>query len=243
MPRFDLRSWAVRWALVAAVLFILTLVGGHVDVLHSLIQHGFAFMPGRVLQGEIWTPLTYAFWAGSGDPVWSLLSIFFFASIAGSVESTLGSKDFLKWTLGSVVAGAILTLLVSLVFPIAQSLPYPGFSAAFTATTILYARSNPSAEIRIYLVLPVSGRMLELLTLAILVLYSLSGHPVLLLPEFGAFFAAECYGRDLAPRRLWMQWRARQIERDLRKRSSHLTVIPGGNDGDDDEPKKPRYLN
>ncbi len=248
LPPFDSSMWSARLAVVAAALFVLSLVGLNIPVLGLFINHTFVMTPHDVLHGEVWQLLTYTVFdlpnaKRVGDVIWTLLMILFFWSFGNTVELQVGPRRYLKYIFGFTGVGAVLTCLLSLPFPSISGVPFGGLSVAFTALTIVFAELNPDSPILFGLLIPVAGRWLVGLTLALLVLGSLASSPILYLPHFGAVAAAELTLRlDIRPRHLMMRLRAWQLERGVRRKSRKFTVINGDKDHDDFPPKG-GYLN
>jgi hypothetical protein len=242
LPAFNPSMWSARLSVAAAVLFVLALLARFSETLATIINTAFVFKPSAVLHGKVWQLIGYTIFdtpgaQGAGDVIWSLLTILFFWSFGDTVERQVGSRTFLTYVFGFSAAGAVLTTLISIFWPVVGGIPYTGLTVAFTALTIVFAELNPDTPILFGLLIPIAGRWLVWATLALLVLGALSSHPAAYLPHFGAFAAAEVSLRaGLNPRRWWLQFRAWQIERGLRRKARNFTVIPG----EKDSPKPPR---
>jgi membrane associated rhomboid family serine protease len=194
------------------------------------------FSPGDVLGGRLWQVVTYAFVhpiLGGGFAVLSFVfALLFLWSIGGQVEAVLGSKRFLGVFVGLAGLGALLTIPCALLLG-AGGHRYDGVWVALSGLIILFADAFPSQTILFSLFIPVRGRTLILLAFGFLGLMAIATSPVFVLPEFFTMVAALAYSRGLfRPRRAWLRFRAWRIERELRRRSSHLSVIPGDRDRD-----------
>lgn len=233
---WDPSSWAVRLALVTGAISVLVM-GAHHLPLGEAIGYAFVFTPGEVLhQHLVWQLLTYAFVAAS--PIAMLFAVYALWAFGIEVERRLGSRAFLGYFFGLAFVGSLVTTLVALIFPSIQGIPYQGAYAVGTGLVVVWARLNRGAMINFFF-FPMSAEILVLLTLGLLVLYSIAASPLLYLPDFAAFAAADLSmrsGFDLSPRRMYLRFRARQIERDLRRKAAKFTVISGG---EDQAPKGP----
>lgn len=194
------------------------------------------FSPVDVLRGQLWQVVTYAFLhpiLGGGFAILSFaFALLFLWSIGGQVESILGSKRFLGVFVGLAGLGALLTIPFALLLG-AGGFQYHGVWVALSGLIILFADAFPGQTILFSLFIPVRGRTLILLAFGFVGLYAIASGPAQVLPEFFTMVAALAYSRGLfRPRRAWLRFRAWRIERELRRRSSHLSVIPGERDRD-----------
>ncbi len=83
--------------------------------------------------------------------------------------------------------------------------------------------------------LPITGRNFALVGVVVMILNGIFNGLSTIIPEaFGTAmtFAYALYGWPTEP---WLKFRSRQLERDLKRRSSHLRSVDGGrNDKNDD---------
>ena len=192
------------------------------------------FTPADLLRGHLWQVVTYVFVypiVGGGFRVFGFLfALLFLWSIGGQVESILGSRRYLGLFVGLAALGAILTVPFALLLG-AGGVPFDGLWVALSALIILFADAFPSQTILLGFFLPVRGRSLILISFGILGLMAIATSPIYVLPEFFTMVSALAYSRGLfRPRRAWLRFRAWRIERELRRRSSHLSVIHGDRD-------------
>jgi membrane associated rhomboid family serine protease len=121
----------------------------------------------RVLHGEVWRLLTYAFLhdTGAGAPWHIVFNMLFLWWFGPAVEQRRGSREFLAFYLVSAVVAGLAFCLESLVryqfFPTPYFLPSPlsrqalGASGAVTAVLVLAAIYNPRQVIYLFFVIPI----------------------------------------------------------------------------------------
>jgi membrane associated rhomboid family serine protease len=228
---------ALRLAVVVGALSILATAAERIGGSWATWVDYFRFSPIAVLHGFVWQVVTYALFEpiGGGFGVFNfLISLYVLYVIGGQIEAAVGPKRFLSFYLLSAVVGAVCTLLVAAALgpqSLLYSYPYNGLWVGIGAMTVYFAYLYGNQPIYLFFVLPVQGRMLVWVSFGILALLALAGGWMSLLPAFFAMLFAVIKGRGLSlpsPRRLWLRMRAFWIERQLKRRSSHLSVIRGG---------------
>lgn len=114
--------------------------------------------PHRVIHGEVWRLLTYAFCHDTRD-IWHLLGNMFFLWICGrQIEPLYGAREFLRMYLAAALIAALCYLAFG--FAIAQPIPMIGASGAVMAVAMICALYYPTMEIIVMFVLPVQLRWL-----------------------------------------------------------------------------------
>lgn len=244
---WDPSSWAVRVTVVTFVVSLL-LLGSHWFPLgiQALLVDATTFTPGAVLGGHVWQLVSYVF-ALEPSPWSLLLGTWVLWSFGLDIERRVGGRAFLVYFFGIAVAAALVTLLLSLPFPAVRGTTYFGASAASFGLLVVWGYLNRGAIVNMF-VAQMRAEMVVLLWLGVLVLEAIGGSFLVLIPDFAAFGIAEVVmrsGGDFSPRRAYLRLRAWQIERNLRKRASGFTVIPGGGDksGGKDRGPDGGYLN
>jgi membrane associated rhomboid family serine protease len=253
--------------------------------------------PGRVLLGGVnfqphpvgallWKPWTFV---TSGILSWpegishALFSLFGLYILGVDLEKRWGGARFLRFLAISVVLGNVAVLLVDLL-PIARDVAsapkahlifHPPFAlgpaAAITACAIAWSSENANRQVRLFFVLPVSGRALYWVTIAFAVLSPLflNGAPEGVAAPFGGILAGFLFGATLSPvRSLWLRMRlssrrrsgtalpvesitgtperGRAAKRSTKGAGPPLRVVQGGLDEDlknRKPPKDKRFLN
>lgn len=225
--------YATRLALVIGGLSVLVALVSRADG-GRLLGH-LLFRPAAVLRGEIWQPLTYALiYPLHAQGIFGfLISLYFLFMIGSQVETTLGSKRFLQFFLLAPAIGAIVTIPFAYLLGF-QGHAYPGLWGALGALTVLFAHHFSHQPIYLMFVLPVQGKTLIWISFGILGLYAILGGVAAVFPAFIAMLFGLGYAKGvIEPRRAWLRFRARRIERQLKKRASRFSVIDGERkDGD-----------
>ncbi|HVH47796.1 MAG TPA: rhomboid family intramembrane serine protease [Labilithrix sp.] len=237
-----------------------------------------AFQPDQLgARGQFprfWTLLTsglLTFPDGVGHALWSLIGLYFLTT---DLEKRWGGARLLRFLALSVVFGN-LAVLVGTKLPIGHALFHPplvvGPLAAITATAIAWSKENAERQIRFMLFLPMSGKTLYWLTIAmaVLALVFLQGVPEGALAPLGGVLAGVLFAGSPSPvRALWLRVRLGSMrrrggitveellgdERPARPRSQPkrggkappLRIVQGGLEDDlknRKPPKDKRYLN
>ena len=201
----------------------------------------------HVLGGQVWRLLTWPL--VQDEPlaiVFGGLAWYFFGP---QLALDYGERRFaLRMAVLTLCAGA-LSLLVAFLVGLGGSFAYRGIWPLVDGLILLWALRYPDQQILFFFVLPVSGRLLALLTVATNVLYALWGIAqgglfgvVPYVPGFAALLVAWAMSgarAQLPLERLKLSLRDWWMEQKLRRRSRHLKVVrKGGQDGD-----RPRWLN
>lgn len=244
--QFDTRFWAVRLAGLQLALALLTLVIQYVPGGLELFSHLVVFRPADLFSGWLQQPLTYATYQSPFDAI-GRLDIFglifgplFLAGVGSQVEAQVGQRSFLTLFFLPTAIGAVVTGLIGIFWPPLMGATFQGSWVASTVLTIAYARLMPDRAISLFLVLPVAGRMLELATIALLVVMSLAYGPTRLLPHWAALAATELWFRGISLSSFGDRLRRWNRERELRSRARKFTVIDGmGGKAKDDEDAPP----
>jgi membrane associated rhomboid family serine protease len=111
-----------------------------------------------------WRFLTYGFahspWPNYWHILGNMLGLWF---LGRDVESTYGSKEFLRLYLTMIVLGGVAWSATSMVQGLAADLPLVGASGAITGIVILYALHFPRRTLLLFFVLPVPAWVLGVL--------------------------------------------------------------------------------
>lgn len=200
-----------------------------------------------VLRGQIWRLISWPL--VQEDPlalVFGGLAFYFFGP---QLALDWGESRFLGRMVGLTVSAGSLSILIAWLVGMGGGFAYLGIWPLVDGLILLWALRYPDQQILFFFVLPVSGRLLALLTVATNVLYALWGTTrggllglLLYTPGFAALFVAWMMSgswRRLPLVRLRLLLRDWWFELKLRRRSRHLKVVRKGGRGD--EP--PRWLN
>ena len=212
-----------------------------------------------ILRGEVWrlftAPFVHLVDGTVGHIVGVLLGLYF---LAPSFERTWGTRRLLGFLgLSVLIAYGLQVLIEALLILIGMGVlaaklvpPYwLGGVPALEALVIAFATGFPERQIRLFFVIPLGGRSLVLVTIAISLLFLVAGSlgPSGFIAPFGGMFAGWLLGSTpTLPRKLWLKFklgrldreaRAEGLERRRRAQRSGLRVLPGGKDD------PPTYLN
>jgi membrane associated rhomboid family serine protease len=228
----------------------------------------FAGNTEAILHGEVWrlfsAPLLSEAMGGAGvlSLIMTELGLFF---LTPSLEERWGGKRLLSFIALSAVLSYLLQMLVELMLPagLVDRLVGPywfGIAPAISAIAIAWALSFKNQVVHLFMVFPVSARMLVWWVVGFHVLYVVAGARPAggLIAPFGGMLCGWLLGGSTPSplRRAWLKLRLAQLdsqaEREGRRRRKArpnpggLRVIPGGRaDDDDDKGKGPdgRWLN
>jgi membrane associated rhomboid family serine protease len=233
------------------LLFALSINWGP-DPLAGFAIDAFAELVGdteQVFLGQLWRLLTAAILnspQGLGDIFFTLVGLYF---LSPSLESTWGSSRYLKFLVASaLVAYGLQALVVYALPPFATSRLvddiWYGALPVVEAIAIAWAMSFKGRTVRLFMILPVTGRQLIWLVVGIgvLAVIALQGSQCGLISPFGGMLSGWLLsGNPSTLRRLYLRLKLRRHERELarvrRERSqrvaaSGLRVIEGGTDSD-----------
>ena len=172
-----------------------------VGLLIQLVNPGFyfeslAFIPQRVMSGEIWRILTAIFYPPSmGDFFWTILAIMVWYSMSRSLQAWWGDFDFNIYFFGSLFLNEIVLLVLSLimgrgsVISVLPFLPTYMYFSVFMA----YAITFPESQFLIMFVLPVKAKHLAVVEVAIYLYEFLRGAWIVKLYIFLAFAGVILY--------------------------------------------------
>jgi len=197
------------------------------------------FAPAQVFGLKVWTPFSYLFLAPQPlELVFYELMFWFFAS---PLERSWGQGRFLLYFFTTGIGAALLLTGLSLLLPGLMGAMIPASWVAGEALLMAFILTNWHATIYLF-IFPVRAPYMLIFSVALPALYALMGawqQFLGLLLSMGIGYLL--LKRGLSPRRAWLHLRAWWIDRQLKRRSRHLQVVPPPEH--DREPKKPKYLN
>lgn len=250
-----LTPWVKRLMIATAALSI---IGGVATVwMHSaapllfVLEPAAVFGRGALLPGipAIWQILTYPFFVL--NLIGLLFSVLLYGWFAGALEEWWGSKRFLRFFIIVSVGAAVLTVLLSLVWPALAAARIMGPYPVLEGLIIAWGLTFPRQQVYLFFILPVQGLHLVYLTVGIVALYILfSGHVAPVVPQiFGMGIGAVIVTGIWKPRFLVLRWRKFKVEREIAQerrrrkdrvsKAEHLHVIDEDDDGGGDDDKKP----
>lgn len=199
-----------------------------------------ALSVANVLQGKVWTLLTYG-WLHNADSLMHILAnmlVVWF--LAPPLAQRWGTRRMLRFWVGAVFGGGLLCFLVGLIG--AGQATTVGASAGSVALVGAWSWSFPEQRLLLMFVLPVKARWLVYGVVAVDIVFALTGSDVAVSAHFGGLIAAWLMLKGWTPPRRWrLRWRRWRLSRDLVHRQrlkDGLKVLQGGrkDDDDDDEP-------
>lgn len=181
--------------------------------------------PEAVLRGFVWQLVTYGFVEVS--PMGVIFGALITWSIGTGLEQQWGRKRFLWFTFGVISLGAVFTVLLSLVLPDLVRSGYPGGTVLTGSLWVAYGLQIGRGQTNFWGA-PVTGNVLALIGVGFVFLNAAFAGLSHVIPEAFALLATFLYMRGARPSELMVRFRSWQLERDLKKRSSHLRGIDGG---------------
>jgi membrane associated rhomboid family serine protease len=192
------------------------------------ILEAFVLYPGEVLPGfKVWKLLSYVLFEGM-EPIGFVIDLVVLYFFAAWFERSWGPRRFLIFYALSAGGSALLVVLLGLFIPSVAVQPYYGIWTVMEALTVAMGMLEPNMQIYFYMLFPMRARTMMYLSWGLLGLFIVfHGTLVPYLTVLGGV------GMGLAlslgtrgPRRLWLNFRAAIIERQLRRRAGHLKIMP-----------------
>ncbi|HEY3450045.1 MAG TPA: rhomboid family intramembrane serine protease [Myxococcales bacterium] len=207
---------------------------------HGWLGRNLAFAPSQVLALKLWTPFSYLFL--QTDPLSLILyEAFGLWMFAAPLERSWGQRRFLFYFFATGVGAALFVTGLALLLPSLMGAGSSGTWVAGEAVLLAWILMNWHATVYLF-VIPVRAPVLLLLSLGLPVLYALMGQwQPFVTPLVAMGIGYLLLKKGISPRRGWLHLRAWWIDKQLKRRSRHLQVVPPP--GNDREPKKPKYLN
>lgn len=179
----------------------------------ALILDTLMFSSGRLLEGWVWTPVTYLFLhAGLWHLFMNMLQLFFFGP---EVERVLGTRQFLRFYFFCGIVGALVNLIPY--FIIGASVPVVGASGAVLGVLVAFAVIDPDRHIFLLpLPFPITARALVIVLLALNIVPLLfsAGGQVAVWTHLGGMAAGFVY---MKARPLMLRWSWERRGRRVRK--------------------------
>lgn len=203
------------------------------------------FSPSQVLDGwKVWTPFSFLFVAS--DPFNLLLyEVFGLWMFASRLEQSWGPRRFLYYFFATGTGAALATTALAAALPSLRLAPpgtFPGPSIALNAILLGWVLMNWHATVYLFL-FPVRAPYLLLFALAFPVLRIIQGFWEPVVPELlGMAIGYALMRRRPSSRRAWLHFRAWWIDRQLRRRSRHLRVVPPPQREERERKDPPQYL-
>lgn len=183
MPRFGSSKLVERWLLITLGASLLSMLTA------GWLAYWTELAPDRVLRGQVWRLVTWAFVETAPmSLIFTCVSIFKFG---GELAVRWGDRRLRRFMIEIIVGAAVITTVLALVFPIHMSRS-AGWAIG-DALCIAWARQYPTAIVRVYGMLELSGKRLIGLTVGVTALFAIAYGPLVMAPELVACFAAAYY--------------------------------------------------
>ncbi len=142
------------WLIVCNVIaFVVQLTTRTPDHAPSAFTTSLVLNVDKVIHGEVWRLLTYAFLHDPSSPFHILFNMFFLWMFGRAVEEIYGAKEFLSFYLVSAVVGGLAYVGVELLRGSPNSTCW-GASGAVTAVLVLFALHFPNLKILFMFLIP-----------------------------------------------------------------------------------------
>ena len=216
-PVFPGLQGAAAWLAVALI------IG---SVVYALTREGLGalllLVPGAVLHGFLWQPLSYGFVENS--PMGVIFGALILWQLGGALEQSWGTRRMTLFALGTTVVAGIGTVLLALVLPQLRDMPFTGGfvmgSALWVAYGLGFGRQQTS-----FWGLPLSGNLFALIGVGFVVLNAVFTSPYLVVPDAVALLLTWMYVRLGGPSDWFLRLQGWRLQRQLRSRSKHLSLV------------------
>jgi membrane associated rhomboid family serine protease len=212
----------IAWLLAAIIL--MSALGALLERLGVPILRYSLLLVGDVWDGQVWRLLTWA--PIELSPLGLIFGCLLLYFIGPDLLRHWGTRRFfVNLAGGAVLVGALVCLIGRFLWTDVARIPHMGLWPMQEAMIIAWAALFPGRQILVFFALPVSGRNLMALTVAITVVWAaLYGFP-LFLPHFVAEFAALVY-MDVISVRPWIaRARLAWFQSRYRRRTAKLSRV------------------
>jgi membrane associated rhomboid family serine protease len=212
---------AVRSASAAlAVALVVASVAGE---LVPALREALLLVPDLVLgRLFLWQLATYGLFERS--PMGVIFGALILWSLGGAVEARWGRRRFLTFSLGVVAAAGVATVALAALAPSLVASSYAGGAVFTLSLWVAYGLSIGRGQTNFW-GLPVTGDVLALIGAGFVLLDAVYGGVRSAIPSLFALAFTYLWVRGGSPMTRLRSW---QLERDLRRRSSHLRSVEGG---------------
>jgi len=197
------------------------------SVLYAMTQRSIGewliLEPGLVFRSfALWQPFTYVFVETS--PMGVIFGALIAWSIGGALEQTWGARRMVAFALGVTVLSALLTL--ALAYPVGGlwAKAFAGGTVMTSALWVAYGLSFGSRQTNFW-GMPVTGNVLALIGVGFVFLNGAFGSWLAIIPEVFGLGLTFIYVKVGTPRLLWLRISSWRLQRQLKSRSKHLTLI------------------
>lgn len=183
LPRLGTSPLVTRWIVVTLAASILGVIDGR-------LAAWAAFIPSRIVQGEVWRLVTWPFFEmGPVSLIFTCVAIFKFG---GELAERWGDRRLLRFMLETVGSAAVITCLLALVTGDHRMVRLGGW-AATEVLVIAWARQFPTRPLVLYGLLVLRGQTLINVVLGSAIVFAIYIGPVRAGLELLACAAAAFY--------------------------------------------------
>jgi len=206
-------SWLAVALVVGSVVFALSREG-----IGELLR----LVPGLVLRGYVWQPLSYAFVESS--PMGVIFGALILWQLGGALEQTWGTRRMAAFAVGTTVLAGVVTVLLALVLRELLAIPFTGGWVMGSSLWVAYGLSFGRRQTNFW-GLPVSGNVFALIGVGFVFLNGAFSRFVYVVPEAVALLLTWAYLRLGGPSSWFLRLQSWRLQRQLRTRSKHLTLV------------------
>ena len=206
-------AWLAVTLVVGSILFALTRRG--VGALLLLV-------PGDVLRGWLWQPLTYGFVENS--PMGVIFGALILWQLGGALEQSWGTRRMGLFAVGTTVLAGVITVLLAVGIQALRTTPFPGGFVMGSALWVAYGLSFGQRQTSFW-GLPVSGNVFALIGVGFVFLSGAFSDFVLVVPSAVALLLTWGYLKLGGPADWLLRLQSWRLHRQLRTRSKHLSIV------------------
>jgi membrane associated rhomboid family serine protease len=207
----------------AAWLAVLLIIG---SVVFALARDGIGplllLVPGLVLRGFVWQPLSYGFVADS--PMGVIFGALILWQLGGALEQTWGTRRMASFAVGPPILAGVLTVLLAFLVSPLRLLPFAGGFVMGSALWVAYGLSFGRQQTNFW-GLPVSGNVFALIGVGFVFLDGAFSSFYRVIPEAFGLALTWGYLRLGGPSDWLLRFQSWRLQRQLRSRSKHLTLV------------------
>jgi len=181
-----------------------------------------------------WQLITHPVVHPPNAPIGFLIDCLVFYFFAGTVETALGTRRFLRLYILAAVGAAVAGLIFGALTP--PGIPFAGMMPSLLALIVVFGLLNPEATVLLMFVLPIKAKYISYGTVIVTALTFLARTNVHGAYHLGGIALAWLYFRSPGQ---WLDanwWRWKYFEYTQKKRRSRFTVINGGDEDKDNKP-------
>lgn len=207
---------------LALIITVVTLVAGR----WREVMEQIALIPASIIEDfKLWQLASYGFVSVADG--WSIVFTIVICLQAGAfLEQRWGARRLWLFVFVVNALAGLVTVLIGLVSPQVAHMFYLG---GLTTTTILWVAEGVTlGPQRVnFFFFPITGYALAVIGAISPLVTAWTRGWWAVVPQLVGIAITVAWAKDFTPGQLWLRFRSNQLERDLRKRASHLSVIDG----------------